>query len=85
MVTCDAIQSSGVQCGASEQVTPANHKPNLNTNPDQLANLQRQLIKYFGIYAKSFLAREGFTAELCLPPSLSLPHNTSKRYHATGQ
>ena len=60
--------------------------------PDQLTNLERQLIEYFGVYAKSFLARECLTAELqenalinFVCRHLCLSRTTPPmRHHATG-
>jgi hypothetical protein len=64
MIACNSIQTRRLQRLTAEQVTATDHQANLNANPHQLPNFQRQLVEHFGVDTEGLIARQGLTTQL---------------------
>ncbi|MDT4866871.1 hypothetical protein FQZ97_1017520 [compost metagenome] len=63
MVACYPIHAGSGQRRAAEQVAAADNQADLDTDTDQLADLQRHPIQHLGIDAELLRPHQGFAAQ----------------------
>jgi hypothetical protein len=53
MIASDSIKARRMKRRTTKQVTTADHKANLNANPNQLTNFKRGPVQYFRVYSNT--------------------------------